>query len=372
MTTTRAAVCTAFDQPLEILDLDLAPPGPGEVLVRVGASGVCHTDLSIALGRFPYELPIVLGHEGAGIVEAVGEGVDRAKPGDHVVLSWAPQCGECLWCRKGQRQLCGPGRQATMSGGLADLTPRFSRGDESVRQMAGLGTFAERLVAQQTAVIPIDPEVPFPVAALIGCGVMTGVGAAVNTATIERGDTVAVIGCGGVGLNVIQGSVLAGAERIIAIDRLAAKLDMAKRFGATDLVDAGPGDPVETVLELTGGIGVDVAFEVVGRPETAQQALGFTRAGGQACMVGMAAFDAVLPVSMALEFTVNEKRILGCNYGSANMVRDVPRMIDWWTGGQLQITELVSRTVGLGQVNEALDAVETGELARTVIAFDLD
>lgn len=369
MTTSRAAVCVATDADLEITEVDVEAPQAGEVLVRLAASGVCHTDLSVARGHFPYELPIVLGHEGAGVVEAVGPDVDHVQPGDHVVLAFNPQCGECLWCRKGQPQLCAPGQMAAISGGMADHTPRFSRNGRPVRQMASLGTFSELLVAQAGAAIKIPADVPFPVAALIGCGVLTGVGAAVNTAAISPGDTVGVIGCGGVGLSAIQGALLAGAERVIAIDRLDTKLELAKQFGATDVLDAGAVDVPVAVADLTGGVGVDVAFEVVGLPVTAQQALAITRRGGQACFVGMPAVDVVLEVPMALEFTANEKRLLGCTYGSSDVRRDVPRILEWWNEGRLRISELVSATIGLDDVNQALATLDGGSVARSVIVF---
>ena len=369
MTTSRAAVCVATDTDLEITDVNVEGPRAGEVLVRLAASGVCHTDLSVARGHFPYELPIVLGHEGAGVVEAVGAGIDHLQPGDHVVLTFNARCGECLWCRKGQPHLCAPSQMAAIAGGLADHTPRFSRHGHPVRQMASLGTFSELLVAQAGAAIKISDDVPFPVAALIGCGVLTGVGAAINTAAISAGDTVGVIGCGGVGLSVIQGALLAGAERVIAIDRLGSKLELAKQFGATDVIDAAQVDPAVAMADLTGGVGVDVAFEVVGLAATAQQTLAITRRGGQACFVGMPAVDVALQVPMAFEFTANEKRLLGCNYGSSDVHRDVPRILQWWKDGRLRISELVSATISLDDVNHALAALDGGTVARSVIVF---
>lgn len=369
MTLTRAAVLTAANRDLELMDIEVDEPHAGEVLVRLGASGVCHTDLSVARGLFPYELPMVLGHEGAGVIEAVGPGVDNVTVGDHVVLSFIAPCGECRWCRQGQPHLCAPGQASAVAGGLGDLTPRFSHDGVPVRQMASLGTFSELLVAQATAAIPIPHDLSFPVAALIGCGVLTGVGAAFNTVGIKRGDTVAVIGCGGVGLNAIQGSVLAGADRVIAVDRVHDKLGLAKQFGATDTVDASDGDVVAAVLDLTAGVGVDVAFEVVGLQATAQQAVGMTRRGGETCFVGMPAGDVVLPVPMALEFTANEKRLVGCTYGSSDVRRDVPRLVQWMSEGRLRVAELVSQTIALDDVNSALSTLDHGSLARSVIVY---
>lgn len=369
MIATRAAVCTATDRDVEVLDVQVDAPHPGEVLVRLGAAGVCHTDLSVARGHAPFSLPIVLGHEGAGVVEALGEGVDNVKVGDHVVLSFVAPCGECLWCGRGQPHLCAVGQTATIAGAMADLTPRFSRDGQPIWQMASLGTFSELLVAQASAAIPIPRDVPFAEASLIGCGVLTGVGAAVNTTDVKPGDTVAVIGCGGVGLNAIQGSVIAGAERVIAIDRRPDKLDLAKQFGATDTVDASRDDVAEAVGELTSGVGADVAFEVVGLAATAAQAVTITRKGGQTCFIGMPAADVVLDVPMAIEFTMNEKRLLGCTYGSCDVRRDIPRLVKWWSEGKLRVSELISQTISLDEVNQALHAVEEGSVARSVIAF---
>ena len=248
----KAAVCVGLNEPLEIQDLDLEAPHAGEVRVRMGASGVCHSDLSIQNGTLMGAFPMVLGHEGAGVIEELGEGVTGLEVGDHVVVSWVPQCGECFFCKKGQGFLCEAGQMAMVTGGLLDGTTRFSRDGEPITQMACSGTFSEQAVIPAIGAVKIPTDVPLEIAALIGCGVLTGVGAALNTADIRRGDTVAVIGCGGVGLNVIQGAKIAGADEIIAIDMFANKLDMAKQFGATDVVNAGDGDPVSQVMELTG------------------------------------------------------------------------------------------------------------------------
>src|SRR3954447_21306358 len=275
----KAAVCAGLNQPLEIRDLDLAPPKAGEVLVRMGASGVCHSDLSIQNGTLFGAFPIVLGHEGAGVIEAVGDGDEDIAVGDHVVISWVPQCGTCFFCERGQAFLCEAGANAMMSGGLLDGTTRFSSDGEPVLQMACSGTFAERSVVPAIGVVKIPDDIPLDIAALIGCGVLTGVGAALNTADIHPGDTVAVIGCGGVGLNVIQGARIAGASEIIAVDLVPTKLSMAREFGATQTVCAAECDPVAAVLELTGQHGVDVAFEVIGLRQTIEQTITMTRRG---------------------------------------------------------------------------------------------
>src|SRR5947207_4659138 len=244
----RAAVCVGLNEPLEIQDVDLEAPHAGEVRVRMGASGVCHSDLSIQNGTLMGSFPMVLGHEGAGVIEEVGDGVTGLEVGDHVVVSWVPQCGECFFCKKGQGFLCEAGQMAMVTGGLLDGTTRFSRDGEPIKQMACSGTFAESAVIPAIGAVKIPKDVPLEIGALIGCGVLTGVGAALNTANIKQGDTVAVIGCGGVGLNVIQGAKIAGAEEIIAIDMLDNKLDMAKQFGAPTLVNSSDGDPVGQII----------------------------------------------------------------------------------------------------------------------------
>jgi S-(hydroxymethyl)glutathione dehydrogenase / alcohol dehydrogenase len=369
MKNVRAAVLDEPGKPLVVTDLKLQDPGPNEVLVRVGASGVCHSDYSVAKGMFPVPTPIVLGHEGAGVVEAIGNDVTRCRVGDAVVLSFIPQCGECFWCAKGQPELCAPGTQSAMSAVMADGSPRFKRGDSPVFQFQGLGTFAEALVAHENAVVPIPASTPMDVAALLGCAVLSGVGAALNTATISPGDSVAVIGCGGVGLNVIQGARFACAERIIALDTEPSKLVLATKFGATDtlLVE---GDVSEVVLELTGGLGVDVVFDVVGGTPTAQFALQIVRRGGQVCLVGMGTVETVVPVSATVDLLIHEKRLFGSNYGSSDVRRDVPLLLARYESGELLLDELISQRVGLDEVNSAFDGMATGRLARSVIVFN--
>ena len=267
----KAAILTGLDQPLEIHDVELDEPHAGEVKVRMAASGVCHSDLSVQNGTLMGVSPIVLGHEGAGIIEEVGEGVTDLKPGDHVVISWVPQCGECYFCSRGQHQLCQAADASLASGGLLDGTPRFRWNDAPLSQMAASGTFSEMSVIPESGAVKIPDDIDMKVAALIGCGVLTGVGAALNTANINKGDTVAVVGCGGVGLNVIQGARIAGADQIIAIDMNETKLGLAKQFGATTTVNAAETNAVSAVMELTGqrGWGVEKArkfFEEVAEP----------------------------------------------------------------------------------------------------------
>ena len=349
----NAAVCPGVNEPLEVVEVELEGPKAGEVRVHMGASGVCHSDLSVVNGTLLSPLPSVLGHEGAGEVVAVGEGVTRVKPGDHVVLSFVPQCGTCYMCTHDAPEMCETGFLAMAMGAQLDMTPRFSRAGSPLHQMSALGTFSEELVCPEMSTVKIDDDVAYTRAALIGCGVLTGFGAAANTADLAKGDTVAVIGCGGVGLNVIQGAKWKGAERIIAIDRFDSKLDMAKQFGATDLVNAGNGDPVAQVQELTGGRGVDVSFEVIGLKDTVQQAFAMARRGGQAIIVGVPKMEQIMEIPIAMELLVNEKQVRGSWYGSSDVQRDVPRLVALYKDGTLKLDELVSRTIGLDGINDA-------------------
>jgi NDMA-dependent alcohol dehydrogenase len=365
----KAAVCPGIDQPLEVVDVDLDGPKAGEVRVRMGASGVCHSDLSVVNGTLLSPLPSVLGHEGAGVVEAVGEGVTSVAPGDHVVLSFVPQCGHCYFCEHDTPEMCETGFIAMATGAQLDMTPRFARGGSPLHQMSGLGTFSEELVCPEISTVKIDDDVPLTSAALIGCGVLTGFGAAANTADLRKGDTVAVIGCGGVGLNTIQGAKWKGAERIIAIDQFDSKLDMARSFGATDTVNARDTDPVAQIQELTGGRGVDVAFEVIGLKATVQQALAMARRGGQAIIVGVPKMEQTMEIPIAMELLVNEKQVRGSWYGSSNVQRDVPQLVRLYKEGALELDALVSRTIGLDGINEAFRAMEAGEVARSVVDY---
>jgi Zn-dependent alcohol dehydrogenase len=333
------------------------------------ASGVCHSDLSMQNGTMMAAPPMVLGHEGAGIVEEIGEGVTTVKPGDRVVISWVPQCGECYFCTRGQGYLCERAGVAMASGGMLDGTTRFTSHGEPLRQMASSGTFSELSVVPEIGVVKIGEDVDMKIAALIGCGVLTGVGAAMNTADIKPGDTVAVIGCGGVGLNVIQGARIKGAGEIIAIDMMETKLQMAKQFGATQTVNASQGDPVSAVMAATGQRGADVAFEVIGLQATIDQAVTMTRRGGETVLVGVPKMDAMLNVMAFFGVILASKTIKGCWYGSSNVHQDVPKLIELYKKGDLKLDELVSRTIQLDDVNKAFEAMGTGEVARSVIAY---
>jgi NDMA-dependent alcohol dehydrogenase len=368
-TMTKAAVCTGLQQPLEVWDLDVEGPRAGEVKVRMGASGVCHSDLSIQNGTLMGAFPMVLGHEGAGVIEEIGEGVTGLEPGDHIVVSWVPQCGQCYFCQRGQGQLCEAGGMAMVTGGLLDGTTRFSHDGEPVRQMASSGTFSEVAIIPAMSAVRIPKDIPLKVAALIGCGVLTGTGAALNTADIRPGDTVAVIGCGGVGLNVIQGARIASAGEIIAIDMVESKLQLAKEFGATTTVNASQSDAVSQVMAMTNQRGADVAFEVIGLKATIDQTIMMTRRGGQAILVGVPSMDVMVELPAFFGVVLNEKTIKGCWYGSSNVQQDVPKLLDLYAKGELKLDELISRTITVDQVNDAFDAMKTGEVARSVIEY---
>jgi NDMA-dependent alcohol dehydrogenase len=362
MKTAKAAVLNGVKEPVSIEPLAVRDPREGEVLVRIGASGVCHSDLHVVTGDLPMPTPCVLGHEGAGTVEAVGAGVKRVRPGDHVVLNWVPFCGACWYCTSGRAYLCETGYVNAMAAGV------FERDGSTVQQMAGVGSMAELTLVPESACIPIDADIPLDSACLIGCGVMTGVGAVINTARVQAGESVAIFGAGGVGLNAVQGAVIAGANPIVAVDLNPKKLDFARQLGATHTVNAGATDPVEAIRELTGGRGADYAFEVIGRPEVVVQAFLALRRGGKAIVVGVPPATSMFEVPGML-FPLAEKSLVGSLYGSADMARDVPRLIGLYRAGRLKLDELVTRRYALAQVNEAFAALEKGEVVRGVITF---
>ncbi len=357
---TRAAILRGNHEKLSIEEIDVDEPRAGEVLVRLSASGVCHSDLAVIEGLMPMPFPAVLGHEGAGVVEAVGEGVTRVAPGDHVIMSATPECGVCYQCRRGQASACAIRLVERAPGGQLDGTTRLHQGGHDIYQFCFEGTFSERTVTPEISVVKIPPASNMVVAALIGCGVTTGVGAARNTADIQAGDTVAVLGCGGVGLNVVQGAKLAGAGRIIAIDMLDSKLELARRMGATDVVNAREHDPVAAVQSLTEGRGADVSFEVTGNPIAVNQLNEFTRRGGEMVFIGIATPEAVIPVRPLMS---SGKTAKGCLYGSANVVDDFPRLLREYEEGLLEIDLLVSKEIGLEDINGAFDDMIEGRVA---------
>ena len=364
----RAAVLHEPRTPLAVDDVELDPPKADEVLVRVAAAGVCRSDLHLADGLLgDGRWPIVLGHEGAGVVEAVGDRVTHVARGDRVAFCFVPACGRCRTCRAGHPNLCEPAAVNGVAGMLMDGTTRLRLRDGTALQH-GLMTacFAEHAVVDGAGVVPLPAGLPLWQAALLGCGVVTGIGAVRNTARVQIGDSVCVVGCGGVGLHVVAGARLAGAGRIVAVDRDPAKLELARAHGATDTVDVSSGDPASAVLELTGG--VDHAFEVVGRPETMRLAWDVLRPGATAVVVGLAprGVEVSLP---AIEF-LSEKAIRGSYYGSANVASELPELAALAADGRLELGDVVSHFVDLEHVNEAFDRLRRGEGARTVLLLD--
>ncbi|MFJ6644719.1 Zn-dependent alcohol dehydrogenase [Streptomyces sp. NPDC091290] len=356
----RAAVLHETGQDkLEVLDdVEAVGFGPGRVRVRVRATGLCHSDLSAMSGVLPQPAPFVPGHEGAGEIVDVGEGVRGLKPGDRVVLCWLPACGACPACRRGQTELC-------LAGFMNAGTPNFRRPGGDVFGFAGTGTFAEEVVVDAGCAVPIPDDVPFDIAALIGCGVTTGLGAALNTADLEAGSSVAVIGCGGVGVSVIQGARLKGAAEIVAVDPVAARREAALRFGATRAV--APDRLADAKQQITaGGEGFDHVFEVVGKSATARTAYEATRRGGTLVIVGAGAMDDVLQLNM-FELFFDEKRILPSLYGGGDVLRSYERAIALWRAGRIDLAGLITHRVPLSEVNEALDQMRTGSALRTCI-----
>lgn len=363
-----AAVLPALNEPLIIRnDVEIEPPRAGEVQVRVTAAGVCHSDLSFQDGTIPTCLPVVLGHEGTGVVEAVGAEVDGLSTGDRVIFSWVPQCGRCWFCVRRQPHLCRTAEVVMVSGGLLDGTPRLRLDGQPLFQMLGTGTFAERSVLAASALVRAPDDLDPPLAALLGCGVLTGVGAALNTAAISEGDSVAVLGCGGTGLSVVQGARIAGAGAVIAVDVNRDKLELAERLGATDVVDASRRDAVSAVMGLTGERGADVAFEVVGTEATIERAISMTRRGGQAVLVGIPPLGATVGVPAMQAVILQARTIKGCWYGSADVRRDIPRLVELHQQGLLQLEPLISGRLGLEDVNRALESLRAGQATRTVI-----
>ena len=356
----KAAVMYGVDQPLVIEEIDVDDPRPTEVIVRTSATGVCHSDLHFMEGKYPMQCPAVLGHESAGVVERAGDEVERVRPGDRVVVAFVASCGHCPNCVQGRPFLC-------VNTNRLGRDDRLSLGGAPVTQFAGMSAFAERQLVSENALVRVPDDVPMEAAALVGCSVMTGVGAATNTARVRAGETVAVVGCGGVGLNVIQGAVAAGASRVIAVDMVESKLAAAREFGATDVIDASAGDPVAQVKELVRG-GVDYAFEAIGLTQTAEQCFEMAKRGGRAVIVGMLPFDSVVRLPGAA--FLSEKGMIGSFYCSTRQTHDMAWLMELYRQGRLKIDELISRRYELAQINEAYDALKNGEVNRSVILFE--
>ncbi|MFD5768180.1 Zn-dependent alcohol dehydrogenase [Streptomyces sp. NPDC127049] len=355
----RAAVLHEIGQDkLEVLDdVEAVGFGPGRVRIRVRATGLCHSDVSAMSGVLPQPAPFIPGHEGAGEILDVGDGVTGLTPGQRVLLCWLPACGSCAACKRGQTQLC-------LAGFMNAGTPNFKRPGGDVFGFAGTGTFTEEVVVDAGCAVPIPDDVPFDIAALIGCGVTTGLGAAINTAKVEAGSSVAVIGCGGVGISAIQGARLQGAAQIVAVDPVESRREAALRFGATEAV--APDALGDAKQRITAGEGFDYVFEVVGKSATARTAYETTRRGGTLCVVGAGAMDDNLQLNM-FELFFDEKRILPSMYGGGDVLRSYERAIALWRAGRIDLESLITHRVPLANINEALEQMRTGASLRTCI-----
>ncbi|SRR5579875_645442 len=360
----KAAVFREPGKPLTIEDLHVDKPRGREVLVRTVAAGVCHSDLHFVEGLYPYPAPAVLGHESAGIVEQVGEQVTYVSPGDHVIACLTVFCGSCEQCLSGRPNLCS-NRAATQRDPSGE--PRLKLGNEMVHQFMDIGGYAEKMLLHENAVVKVTKEIPLDRAALIGCAVTTGLGAVFNTAKVQPGSSVAVFGCGGVGLAVVQGAKLAGARQIIAVDVFEHKLETAKKFGATHTVVAAGDNPVRKIRELSGG-GVDYSFEAIGKKETAEQAFYCLAPGGTATVIGMVPGKDKIEID-GRHFLV-EKRIQGTFMGSARHRIDIPRYVDFYLQGRLNLDDMVTRRRRLDEINQAFEAMKAGEVVRTVLTFN--
>ncbi|QLL07572.1 zinc-binding dehydrogenase [Mycobacterium vicinigordonae] len=365
-----AAVCTAAGADLRVEQLFVAPPRRGEVKVRIGATGLCGSDRSAAIGAMPCPMPMVLGHQGAGIVTAVGDGVDSVRLGDRVVIIAITQCHQCYECARSRPHLCRVGL-AGLTTGLppAGTSPLRDAKGNAVRQFMAAGTFADEIVVPATSAIPIPFDMPFVPAALIGCSGLTGFGAAVNTASIEPGYSVAVIGCGAVGLFAIQGARLVGAGEIVAIDVAKSKLELAKSLGADDVIDGSTYDSVACVRQLTANRGADVVIEAVGSQVTVDQAIRMTARGGHAVFVGAGSPDTMVAVRQYSGLIAPGVTLRGCFLGSADARRDVPRLVRHYLAGDLQIDPLVSQRITLGEVNQGLASLGGPNTVTSVIDF---
>jgi S-(hydroxymethyl)glutathione dehydrogenase/alcohol dehydrogenase len=362
----RAVVFTSPREPVQVSDVLLDPPGPGEVCVAITAAGVCHSDLHVRRGDWAVPAPLVMGHEGAGVINAVGPNVSGLAEGDHVVLSWVAPCGQCRYCLAGHPARCKVAATVVAPGGvLMDGTSRLSLRGERIAHYLGVSSFAERAVVPASGAIKIREDAPLDVVALVGCAVATGVGAVLNTAAVEAAATVAVIGCGGVGLSVVQGARLAGASQIIAVDIRPEKTALAVRLGATEQVDASATDPVAAVRDLVPD-GVDYAFDAIGLTSTTGQAIGMLGLGGAAVLVGLPPDGATVSFE-PLALAESDQRILGSNYGSTRPAVDIPALVDRFMDGHLLLNELISARLPLESAAAALDDLESGHALRTLL-----
>lgn len=357
----------ATSRQLEIAEVELAPPGPGEVLVAIKAAGLCHSDLSVINGDRPRPMPMVLGHEAAGVVESVGEGVTDLAPGDHVVSVFMPNCGHCLPCAEGRPALCEPGAEANGAGLLTGGGSRLGGAPGSIHHHLGVSAFADHAVVSRRSLVPVPRDIPLVEAALFGCAVLTGVGAVVNTARLAMGASAAVVGLGGVGLAALLGARAAGAGKIIAVDLSNEKLQLARELGATDIINAADPDGVERVRALTGG-GVDYGFEMAGSIRALENALAMTRRGGVTVTAGLPPAGSELPVDI-VRLVGEERTLKGSYMGSCVPSRDIPRYIQLYREGRLPVDRLLTSTLDLSQINEGFDRLHNGEAVRQVIVF---
>ena len=341
-------------------DIEVADPGPGEVKVKIHAAGVCHSDLSAMNGTLPMPAPCVLGHEGAGEIVEVGPGVDQVAVGDHVIVAWTPPCGKCRACRRGEANLC-----VQIFYNIAGAA-KFSRGGSPVFGFAGTGTFAEQMVVPQQGVVKVADDVPYEIAALIGCGVTTGVGAAINTAKVKPGSSVVVYGAGGVGIAAIQGARIAGAAEIVAVDMVDSKLKTAQQFGATRGVKPDEVDAAN--MEINEGEGFDYSIECIGLPQTIRAAYDAVRRGGTAVIVGAGRADAMVEFN-AFELFYMEKKLLGSYYGSADVHFEFDRLVNLWKAGRLDLDGMISARLDISKAQDAFEAMKQGEIIRQILTF---
>lgn len=363
--TMRLARPYAESRPLRVQEVELAPPGPAEVLVRIAAAGLCHSDLSVIDGNRPRPLPMVLGHEAAGIVEEIGPGVDDLVRGDHVVLVFVPSCGNCLPCMEGRPALCEPGAAANGAGTLLSGARRLRRNGEAINHHVGVSAFAEYATVSRRSLVKIDPDLPLEEAALFGCAVLTGAGAVINTAGVRPGQSVAVVGLGGVGLCALLAAVASGAREIIAVDLLPEKLGFARQLGATASFDAREERVAEAIREATRG-GVDFAFELAGSAKALELAWAITRRGGTTVTAGLPHPSARLPVPI-VQLVAEERRLLGSYIGTSVPARDVPRLIELYRRGRLPVDRLVSGSLPLDAINAGFDRLADGSVVRQIV-----
>ena len=363
----KAAVFEAIGQPIKLYDdIDIIEPRAGEVRVKVSYCSVCHSDLSVVDGTLPAFGHVILGHEASGIVESVGAGVSRLKVGDHVVLTPVPPCGTCYFCIRGETTLCA-NNTSLYTSALADGNTGLSRNGAVIYRGLGVGAFAEYVVTQENGAVKIAPDVPLELACLMGCALQTGIGSVLNTAKVETGATVVIMGLGGVGIAAVQGARLAGAAIILASDPVAERREIASKFGATHVIDPFNEDLAQRCLQLTDNIGMDYAFETAGIAKLVETGIAVTRSGGTTVCVGAAALDQGIEINPFTLFSSCEKKLCGCLMGSCNSLLEIPRLISLWKSQQLELAAMVTRTRPLSEINEAMEDLKSGKGIRTVL-----